>query len=668
MKSTGKPSDRPFLLLTAGVLPHPDGLASIKESTIQEVRLRSRIEEVVSPFVQLKRAGSQMKGLCPFHKEKSPSFHVSPDRGYFKCFGCGKAGDVFRFLMDMEGREFPEAVEVLARRFGVEIEYESGRGPTASERSLRQQLFDLHDQAAEFFRERFLAKDDTGAFARAYWEEKRRFPAELADEFRIGFAPADDQALAAALLKRHFSEEALRGSGIFYEREGYREAARWRCRFRGRLMIPIRDVQDRIVAFTARVTDLTPADDPSKEAKYINSPETDIFKKSLLLFNLGRARPHVKEDAPFLLVEGQLDALRCWHSGLRTTVAPQGTSITEQQLQLLRRYSGRVECFLDGDNAGQKAALRMLPMALRAGLEVVFLPLAPGEDPDSYFRENGAAGLERLRAGARPALKFACERLLPEGARAGAEAKARAAEALFEIVAAAESDVLQAACLRFVAAHLALTPSAIHESFRSFLAKRPRRTAEAAGDAAASALDAPPPATEGPGDERPRPTARPVARKASGDVGHLNRPEDDYLLALTLQTPEIQQDLAQLIPPEWIDTESVGGRLFDRLLNEIQHGLWSDTDTLDRLLETEEEREFAAKLLFDVPRPEFPVEAANQQLAILSGRRVQQEIDQVDRSIAAASGSAGEELKLLFSKKKQLLAKLRNPPTLTRFS
>lgn len=630
-------------------------MASIKESCIQEVRLRARIEEVVAPFVQLKRAGSQLKGLCPFHQEKTPSFHVSPDRGYFKCFGCGKAGDAFRFLMEIEHREFPEAVEILARRFGVELVYEEGRGPNAHERSLRQQLLEIHDAATAFFRETFLSRTPAGEFARTYWTDTRRFPADLADEFRIGFSPEDDRLLAAHLLQKGFPDEALRGSGLFYEREGQRGPARWRCRFRGRLMVPIRDVQDRVVAFTARQTDLTPQDDPSREAKYINSPETEIFRKSNLLFNLGRARTHVSDTQPFLLVEGQLDALRCWNAGLRTAVAPQGTAITEQQLGLLRRYCPRVECFLDGDSAGQKAALRMLPLAIKAGLEVHFLPLAPGEDPDSYFRERGAKGIDALRSAAKPALQFACERILPDGASAGAEAKSRAADTLFEIVASAESAVMQAACLRVIASHLGLGPTAVAEAFNSFQAKRPRRSAETAGESVAAAIENP-----GPPGNDPKPTAP--------RSGHVDRPEEDYLFALVAQCPALQRPVAACLPPEWIDTSTTGGRLLDRLLNEVQHGLWAENDSIDRLLENQEERDFAAQLLFDVPIPEYPDELANQQLQILTRRRLAAAIDRIDRTIASLPPDSTEELKALFSKKKQLLAKWQNPPNVTSFS
>src|SRR5690606_4936515 len=213
--------------------------------------------------------------------------------------------------------------------------------------------------------------------------------------------------LGAVLLKKGFSEDALRQCGLFFIYDDAAVSLRTlRPRFRGRLMIPIRDHQGRVVAFTARQTELTPDNDPAKDAKYVNSPETPIFTKGNLLFNLDRARTHAGEGHPFVLVEGQLDALRCWSVGLKTAIAPQGTAITETQLALLRRYHHQVECFFDGDSAGQKAALRFLPMALKAGLEVRFLTLR-GEtklDPDLLFLERGLAGYEAVRTDAESAM------------------------------------------------------------------------------------------------------------------------------------------------------------------------------------------------------------------------------------------------------------------------
>ena len=374
----------------------------IKPTCVRDLKLRVNLADVVSRMVTLRKAGgARLKGLCPFHNEKTPSFNVDPDKGYYHCFGCSKSGDIISFVRETEQLNFSEAVEALGKRFGIPIEYEEGSGgPSHADRTLRQEVFDLHDAAAEHFYQAFKAQDATGEAMRHLWTEKRRFPPELADEFKIGAADAQGSGLGAVLLRRKFSEEALRRCGLFFI---YDDAAitlqTLRPRFRGRLMIPIRDHQGRVCAFTARQTDLTPQDDPAKEAKYVNSPETPIFTKGNLLFNLDRARTAVGEGKPFVMVEGQLDALRCWSVGLKTAIAPQGTSITEGQLVLLRRYHTKVECFFDSDSAGQKAALRFLPMALKAGLEIRFLTLAgDGKvDPDLLFLERGLTAYDEVR-------------------------------------------------------------------------------------------------------------------------------------------------------------------------------------------------------------------------------------------------------------------------------
>ena len=407
----------------------------IKPTCVRDLKLRVNLADVVSRMVTLRKAGgTRLKGLCPFHNEKTPSFNVDPDKGFYKCFGCGKSGDAITFVRETEQLSFTEAVEALGKRFGIPIEYEEGSGgPSSADRTLRQEVFDLHDVAAEHFYQAFKAKDATGDFMRQLWTEKRKFSLELADEFKIGAVDADGSGLGAAMLRRKFSEEALRRCGLFFV---YDDTAitlhSLRPRFRGRLMIPIRDHQGRVCAFTARQTELTPDDDPAKEAKYVNSPETPVFTKGNLLFNLDRARTNVGEGKPFVMVEGQLDALRCWSVGLKTAIAPQGTSITESQLVLLRRYHTQVECFFDSDSAGQKAALRFLPMALKSGLEIRFLTLA-GEtklDPDLLFLERGLAAYDEVRRDAQSAMAFACRTFLPDPGKSSAEQRARAAQAV----------------------------------------------------------------------------------------------------------------------------------------------------------------------------------------------------------------------------------------------
>ncbi len=251
----------------------------IKPTCVRDLKLRVNLADVVSRVVALRKAGgARLKGLCPFHNEKTPSFNVDADKGFYKCFGCGKAGDAITFVRETEQLSFTEAVEALGQRYGVAIEYEAGSGPSREERSLRQELFDLHVQAAAHFHESFRGAGPAGDFKRADWTHERRFSPELAHEFKIGAAAMDGGGLGAEILRRKYSEEALRQCGLFFIRDDAMiTVGALRPRFRGRLMIPIRDHQGRVVAFTARQTALTPEDDPARDAKYVYSPETPIF-------------------------------------------------------------------------------------------------------------------------------------------------------------------------------------------------------------------------------------------------------------------------------------------------------------------------------------------------------------------------------------------------------
>ncbi len=627
----------------------PDPPASpvpvIKASSLRDLKLRVNIHDVVARTVALKKAGgNRFKGLCPFHSEKTPSFHVSTDKGYYKCFGCGKAGDILNFVMETEGLQFTEAAETLAKRFGVNLEYEEGSGgPTREERSLRQEIFDLHDVAADHYRQAFLAPTPHGAWIRDYWVKSRRFPLELAEEFKIGFAPPEDQGLAAAVLRRKFSEEAIRQCGLFFLRDGLALTPQTiRLRFRGRLMIPIRDHQGRVVAFTARQLELTPADDPAREAKYVNSPETPIFTKSHLLFNLDRARSHVGEGRPFVMVEGQLDAIRCWSVGLKTAVAPQGTSITDGQLALMRRYSPQVECFFDSDSAGQKAALRFLPLALKAGLEARFLMLAGAEklDPDLLFLERGLAAYEEVRKSSLGAMEFAVRSLLPNAAQAGAEQKARAAQALFEIIAQAESDVARAGFIQEVAQHLRLAPGALEHDFRAYLAR-------GAGSRFTTTA---------------QPAATPPVPSEQG--GH-HKGLESHLLFLCLHHEALLPALSSHLPHEWIDSSTMAGRLLDRFLAETQHNGWPGRDQIDQLIEDQEEKTLIATMLFDAPEDEDPVKMANEGLRAMQTRFLEPRLRQIELEIASKGAIGDPSVPSLLKQRTELRRQLVNPPKLT---
>ncbi len=620
----------------------------IKPTCVRDLKLRVNLADVVSRVVTLRKAGgARLKGLCPFHNEKTPSFHVDPDKGFYKCFGCGKAGDAITFVRDTEQLNFSEAVEALGKRFNIVIEYEEGSGgPSREERSLRQEIFDLHDAAADHFFQAFKARDPAGDFFRTYWLEKRRFGMELADEFKIGAADETGSGLGAALLRRKYSEEALRRCGLFFIYDDAQITLHaLRPRFRGRLMIPIRDHQGRVVAFTARQTERTPEDDPAREAKYVNSPETPIFTKGNLLFNLDRARTAVGEGKPFVLVEGQLDALRCWSVGLKTAIAPQGTSITEGQLVLLRRYHAQVECFFDSDGAGQKAALRFLPMALKAGFEVRFLTLAGSDklDPDLLFLERGLAGYEDVRRQAQSAMSFACRAVLADPANASAEQKSRAAQSVFEMIVAVESEMTRSAFVAETAAHLRLPPLAAQKDFQTFVARQSRQ---------AAARPAPEPLPEEPPGETQSEDAQTPER---------------HLLLLLLHFENLGRPLCHALPPDaaWVDTQHTAGILLNRFLGEFEQDAWPGRDHLDALLETPEERALVANLVFEAPNIDDPVKVAQEGLRQLRARSLEPRLRQIELALANPHADSDSDPISLLKERSEIHRQLRTPLVLS---
>lgn len=616
----------------------------IKPTCLRDLKLRVNLADVVSRTVALRKAGARMVGLCPFHQEKTPSFNVDPDKGFYKCFGCGKSGDVISFVQETEQLGFVEAVETLGQRFGIVIEYEAGAGPSREERSLRQEIFDLHELAAEHYHQAFKAQDETGRFMRQYWTEQRQFSPALADEFKIGAAPAAADGLGAALLRRKFSEDALRRCGLFFVRDGAAlTLGALRPRFRGRLMIPIRDHQGRTVGFTARQTALTPADDPSHDAKYINSPETPVFIKGHLLFNLDRARTAVSDDNPFVLVEGQLDAMRCWSVGLKTAVAPQGTAITDTQLVLIRRYLSRVECLFDSDEAGRKAALRFLPLALKAGLEVRFLQLSGAEklDPDALFLARGLAAYAGLRDQSLSAMQLAQRAILPQPETCSAEQKGRAAREVLAIINHADSQVVRGELVEEAARLLQINVSSFHADAGSwnhspgFQARRPDPPAGSrAAGTPAPARGLPPPSPE------------------------------QHLLLLCLHHPAMGKSLSAALPHDWVDTSTAAGVLLNRFLAEFEHDNWPGADQLDPLLASDAEKQLVASLLFEPPAFDDPQKIAREGFTLLRKRALEPRLRQIELALANTHADSNADPISLLKERSEILHLLKQPPAI----
>ena len=357
----------------------------IAEESIERVAAASDIVEVIGSYFPLKRAGTSWRALCPFHREKSPSFHVSPQKQAYYCFGCGAGGGVFKFVMEYERVDFATAVQRLAQKAGVTIVEEKGGPEDDRRRALRDRLLEMHRVAADWYHGNLL-RSAGGAAAREYLKS-RDIGSEIAKNWQLGYAPDSGGALLAHLRKAGFRENELRASGLF----GGGEDGPLRDRFRQRLMFPICNDYGEVIAFSGRV--LPPNEDP---AKYVNSPETPLFIKGRALFGLHKARRPLADAGTAIVCEGQLDLIRVFESGLQNVVAPQGTAFTPAQARLLKRYVETVVLCFDSDRAGRTAVERSLPILLGAGFAVRVAALPPGEDPDSLIRKNGAEAFRTL--------------------------------------------------------------------------------------------------------------------------------------------------------------------------------------------------------------------------------------------------------------------------------
>jgi DNA primase len=350
----------------------------IPEETIQEVLLRADIVDIVGEYVHLKKSGANYKGLCPFHGEKTPSFTVSPSKGLYHCFGCRASGNVMRFLMQHEHLTFPEAVRMLAIRYGVRIpEASSGGG----QQDALQPLYALHEAAATFFH-RCLLRDPAAQQARLYCRQ-RQISSDVATRFTLGYAPSTWEALAQEMQRQGFSEELLVQSGLVATRD--RKPGVY-DRFRHRLMFPIHDRQGRPVAFGGRLLEGSNA---SHAPKYLNSPETPIFRKSRILYGLHLARHSVRQEGRALIVEGYTDVIACHRHGITNAIGTLGTALTEQHVGVLRSLVSEVVLVFDGDTAGGAAAERSIGLFLEAGMRVRIVELPSGEDPDSFLQRRG---------------------------------------------------------------------------------------------------------------------------------------------------------------------------------------------------------------------------------------------------------------------------------------
>lgn len=351
----------------------------ITQESVREVIETARIEDVVRDYVSLKRSGNNLTGLCPFHNEKTPSFNVNPARNIYKCFGCGVGGDPVNFLMELEQLSFPDAIRRLAAKYNLKLEERELSPEVRQEQQERDSLLIVNDFARRYFSEQLHGTDEGRSVGLSYFKS-RGFLRETMDTFGLGYAPAARDGLLRAATAAGFAPEQLTKLGLVRNGRDF---------FRDRVMFTIHNLSGKPIAFAGRILRKD-----AKAPKYINSPETEVYHKSDVLFGMHQARQHVRKLDNLLVVEGYTDVISLHQGGIRNVVATSGTSLTPGQAKLMRRFSENVTLLYDGDRAGVKAALRGVDVLLAGGLNVRVVILPDGHDPDSYLRQVGSTALE----------------------------------------------------------------------------------------------------------------------------------------------------------------------------------------------------------------------------------------------------------------------------------
>lgn len=581
------------------------------QQCLERIRQQVSIVDVVSPYVQLKPSGHYLKGLSPFSHEKTPSFFVDPQKNIFKCFSSGYAGDLFRFLELKEQLTFSETVEWLCDRFNIPVEYAHTTKPQApSAYASKKALFDIYAQSATFFEQYFWEKSDIGLKTRNYWENERKFKLDTAKTFNVGLAPIDPTLLYKHLQKQGFSREQLEQSGIFYKSKS--PTYPLVCRYQGRLMLPIHDIQGRVIAFSGRVLPfLDLPNDPTREAKYVNSPETPIFVKGRELFNLFRARQTIAPGTThFYLVEGPLDVIRCWECGLKTTVAPQGTGLTEEQLKILKRYDLPIIGLFDGDKAGIKAGMRLMELGIPLELSLSYYLLEEGEDPDTSFY-NEPEQLQTLIEKTLLPIPF-FTKVFSKFSEDKEQIRRQVIQFTFDIMARCNSAVLQFELLKALSQELSIPPKILEEDFRRLGTK--------------TALE-------------------PKSAKKLIKTEAFTQSLEGQLLCFLFHAPHWTQQILQILAFDWIHNDAPEGQLLLKIINEFTENGIEPLNNRDHWQLTPQEEEIWCQILATPLNTESEQETLTLLLQLFYRRFLKKIISNIDKEIIKSSNINAELVK-----------------------
>ncbi|HVB86655.1 MAG TPA: DNA primase [Candidatus Dormibacteraeota bacterium] len=578
-------------------------------SFAEKVKQQADIVRVIGEYVRLRKAGQNFTGLCPFHQEKTPSFSVHPVKQMYYCFGCHEGGDVFKFIMQIDRCEFPDAVRTVAEKCGIAIPRSGDRSP--EERRQNQQrtsLVDMHREAAAFFT-RNLHQSPEGKVAFAYLED-RGLDRDAMMRFGLGYAPGSGDALLRAL-KQKYPEKMLDASG-FFSRD---QSGRMYDRFRRRIMFPIANDSGKIIAFGGR----SMGDDMPK---YLNSPETPIYSKSNVLYHLDRAKEDIRQNDFAILVEGYMDAIAVARAGIANVVASCGTSLAEPQIKLLGRFTRRVVVNYDADNAGQMAAERSLALLLEKEFDVRVLTLPGGADPDQFLKEQGAEAYRKLLGLAPTYLDYLITRARQMN-RSTASGKLAAINFLMPYVQRVPSALLRSEWASRISAELRVDEPVLREALR-------RAAAERRGE------------------------VRPKAELLTPAIV----PAERRLMQMLAEPNSIRERLAREIAENQLHHGLESEKIFEILIASAESGQALDASALAEVLK-ESDRKMLFEALFENSQP-VNWDEAESCLAVLRQRTVSRELveELVDLQKKIESKLPFDELKHLLARRQELQRKL----------
>jgi DNA primase len=435
----------------------------IDDAVLQQIKDRADILEIIGSAIQIKKAGRNYLGLCPFHNEKSPSFNVNPDNQYYHCFGCGAGGDAISFVKNYENVDFQDAVRILADRYGIIIPESTNFSPQAQ--SEKSQLYELHTETAQWFQKNLFDPSAKDILEYLY---KRGVTKEDIETFQIGYAPESWDRFYNWAKSRKYNTELLESAGLVVHNEKNNSHY---DRFRNRIMFSIWNDEGKVVAFSGRVIGKS-----DEGAKYVNSPETPIFRKSNILYGLPMAKRNMRDASTTLLCEGQLDVIACHRAGFKYAVSSQGTAFTEEQAKKIKRYSDNVIIAFDSDGAGKKAAFKATDILLSTGISINILNWGEGQDPDSLYLKEGSLALKDRIDNAEDFIEVFLKELSEKNDTGTPTGKSNVANTLIPLISKIPDSIRRSDYCQIIAERLQIHPDSLFRELNRFFRTSNNRT------------------------------------------------------------------------------------------------------------------------------------------------------------------------------------------------